>query len=110
MQYYSEGMIRYGDIEIQVTDLNFKADRSKSLLETGVLAGELTCVLRTFESSVTIPVSKRQVRKLFSVLDPSRIARTLWHVERGCGPGGRRNSKVSRRIASALRRASSCPI
>jgi len=55
-----------------------------------------------FEFWATLHASKRSARRLFRMFDTTAPLRQLRHVRRGCGPGGHRNSRLSRRLERAL--------
>lgn len=75
----------------------FEVDRSKNLLETQTIEGVMRLTPHPYSFSVSIPLSKRKWKMLRHAFDPWR-SNLLEHVLRGCGPGGRRNSKMSRKI------------
>ncbi len=52
--------------------------------------------------SATLLLSKRAGRRLSRMFDTAAPLRQLRHVRRGCGPGGHRNSRLSRRLERAL--------
>jgi hypothetical protein len=91
--------------------ISFEVDRSEDLLETQTIKGDMVFTPRclwtdpshfdrphgVYAVSHSIPLSKRAAKRFRHLFDPWR-AQLLEHVLRGCGPGGRRNSKMSRKI------------
>ncbi|MFA4974138.1 MAG: hypothetical protein WC683_16130 [bacterium] len=84
-----------------IESVSFEADRFNDIAETQTIEGTLRIPM-SFHTVITFPVSKRAGRRLSRMFDTAAPLRQLRHVRRGCGPGGHRNSRLSRRLERVL--------